>query len=210
MDEEPVVYSPRNQFLFTTLIVPQPSDSSVPNIVNEITEREVSPTLTQRNDRLVPLREEAQPLRYSTIIEHCPKTQKPQLCVPRVLPASPFEEASVPWCITFDCVFPLRYPTHQQTRRTTEETRTFLYGHPKNAGSVSIERIRRSDRLPSGTSKSSNPRPPIETPNARNRTRKQLWNDDPPSTHGSPCSPSPDDYRIATNPPATTVYAPPL
>jgi hypothetical protein len=114
MDEEPVVNSPRNQFLFTTLIVPQPSDSSVPNIVNEITEREVSPTLTQRNDRLVPLREEAQPPRYSTIVKHCPKTEKPQLCVPRVLPASPSEEASVQWCVTFDCVFPLRYPTHQQ------------------------------------------------------------------------------------------------
>jgi hypothetical protein len=108
MDEEPVVNSPRNQFLFTTLIVPQPSDSSVPNIVNEITEREVSPTLTQRNDRLVPLREEAQPPRYSTIVEHCPKTEKPQLCVPRVLPASPFEEASVQWCVTSPWVRILR------------------------------------------------------------------------------------------------------
>jgi hypothetical protein len=100
MDEEPVVNSPCNQFLFTTLIVPQPSDSSIPNIVNEITEREVSPTLTQRNDHLVPLREEAQPPRYSTIVEDCPKTEKPQLCVPRVLPASPFKEASVQWCVT--------------------------------------------------------------------------------------------------------------
>jgi hypothetical protein len=100
MDEEPVVNSPCNQFLFTTLIVPQPSDSSVPNIVNEITEREVSPTLTEQNDHLVPLREEAQPPRYSTIVEHCPKTEKPQLCVPHMLPASPFEEASVQWCVT--------------------------------------------------------------------------------------------------------------
>jgi hypothetical protein len=103
MDQEPVVNSPRNQFLFTTLIVPQPSDSSVPNIVNEISKREVSPTLTQWNDRLVPLREEAQPPRYSTIIEHCPKTEKPQLCVPHVLPAPPFEEASVQWCVTVSC-----------------------------------------------------------------------------------------------------------
>jgi hypothetical protein len=59
IDEEPVVNSPHNQFLFTTLIVPQPSDSSIPNIVNEITEREVSPTLTQRNDHLIPFHEEA-------------------------------------------------------------------------------------------------------------------------------------------------------
>jgi hypothetical protein len=114
MDEEPVVNSPRNQFLFTTLIDPNHQIRPSQNIVNEITEREVSPTLTQRNNRLVPLREEAQPPRYPTIVEYCPKTEKPQLCVSRVLPASPFEEASVQWCVTFDCVFPLRYPIHQQ------------------------------------------------------------------------------------------------